>query len=365
MKKNLRIEFIPPDDAIISQSKTHCILNLSGLPLLPGTFLDCSLAFAHQGATPIVVRLSGSWKAERRVPIELSFPHRGAWDIQGIDCALGDQSGCILLQWRIPMQSSMIVAPRIPRNSTLPLISSTQRPGDLSPDTVNRLGDPFDIKPYHPSDGVKKIVWKAFAKSGELLARHPEPSMTPEGFVAICVLARPEDDDLCGKALSYIASLKELTLDLLVGCQGHAGRTLGHDFETSKNLLIDSTWDAARTSTNALVHDLEALIEGCSASASQITLRKMVVFCSGARLANAREAETVVQLAAWLDTHDIEPVFFLTQPPTLPNQNASTLTSRAQALLVATDSSVHGSFSIASYQEFLSTCLSKQWEVFV
>jgi hypothetical protein len=248
----------------------------------------------------------------------------------------------------------------------LPLVSSTQRPGDLVPDAVHRHGDPFDIKPYHPSDGIKKIVWKAFAKSGELLSRHPEPSMTPEGFVAIFVLARPEDDELCGMALAYTTALKELHLDLLLGCQGGSGRPLGDDVESSKALLVDSVWDAANASSESIAVDLQTLVDGCAASGSQVALRKMVVFCAGSRVADPAEAEVVTQLATWLDNHGIEPVFFMTQPQSLITRAAtSSFALKAKALLVTPNASSSSTSSAANYQRFLSTCLSRQWEVFV
>jgi hypothetical protein len=213
---------------------------------------------------------------------------------------------------------------------------------------------------------MKKIVWKAFAKSGELLARHPEPSMTPEGFVAICILARPEDDELCGKAISYIAALKELTLDLLVTCEGHKGRPLGHDIETSKTLLIDSVWDAAQSDNTSLETDFQALIDACSTSNSQVQLRKMVVFCAGSRLTDPAEASNVTRLAIWLDTHSIEPVFFLTQPQNLANHpSSSRLATKAQAIFLEPASTIPPAHSASNYQNFLSTCLSKQWEVFL
>jgi len=372
VKKRLSVELFPPDDVVIATKQAQCVLRLPEFSLLPGTFLDCGIAFSHPGETASpkarasTVRLYGSTKTERRVAVHITFPHRGNWEIEGIDCTLGDSSGCVKLQWRIPMQSSIIVEPPIQPNTTLPLVSSTQRPGDLAPDTMHRLGDPFDIKPYHPSDGIKKIVWKAFAKSGELLARHPEPSMTPEGFVAICVLARPEDDELCGKALSYITALKEFTLDILVGCQGHNGRPLGYDAETGKTLLIDSVWDAAKAGRGTLQTDLQVLIDTCASGSSQMQLRKVVVFCAGSRLADSAESRRIVELATWLDSQSIEPVFFLTQPQSLtPHPAQSRLSQKAQAIFIERPSDTPQSYSASHYQGFLSTCLSKQWEVFL
>jgi hypothetical protein len=365
VKKTLSVGIAPPEGEVHPGRDVLCILRVSPVTLLPGVFLECSVEFAHPGSTPSIVRLFGSSSEQRRVPITLSFPHRGNWDVKAIQCCLGDTTGFVRLRWAVPMQSSIIVTPEIPINTDLPLISSTQRPDDSNPDTVHRYGDPFDIKPYHPADGIKKIVWKAFAKSGELLSRHPEPAMTPEGFVAVCVLARPLDDDLCGRALAYVAALKELKLDILVGCEGHGDREPGRDAHSSKTLLVDSVWDAAQSNHASLVTDIQAIIDESSQGSAHTNLRSLVLFCSGSRLTDKAESAAMIHLAQWLSAQAIEPVFFLTEPQMSHNGPVSPLRKRAQALLIEPHQPHARGASLEQYQQFLSTCLAQQWRVFV
>ena len=365
IKRRLSVDLIPPDQEIYPGRDVLCVLRVSPLTLLPGTFLECRLEFAHPRVTPSAVRLFGSFSEPRPAPLSLTFPHRGNWHVAAIRCFLGDSTGFVRLTWTIPMQSSIIVAPPIAPNTNLPLISSTQRPDDHVPDTVHRYGDPFDIKPYHPTDGIKKIVWKAFAKSGELLSRHPEPAMTPEGFVAVCVLAKPDDDELCGKAISYITALKELTLEVLVGCEGHSDRELAKDPSATQTLLIDSVWDSVQSTRDSLKADLQAIIDESSESTSRVALRSMVLFCSGSRLADNAQVESVAQLAQWLSNQGIEPVFFLTEPTSVNAVSSPPLPQRARALLIEPNAPSSIPCSPEQYQRFLSTCLAQQWRVFV
>lgn len=365
IKKKLRADLTPPSDETLAAQVVKCVITIPALKLLPGTFLECTLIFSQIGARHERVRLHGSWNKPRTLAIEATFPHRGAWDIAGIQCAIADITGFTRVSWTIPHQTSVIVAPPIPLNTELPLVSSTQRSGDLAPDTVHRYGDPFDIKPYHPSDGIKKIVWKAFAKSGELLSRHPEPSMTPEGFVAICILARAYEDEVCGKALAYIQALKELTLEVLVGCEGHSGRALANDTSSSKTLLIDSAWDSLHSTPSSILSDVQSVVDACARSDAQVTLRKMVIFCAGSRFATSRDVEQIVSVGTWLERRGVQPVFFLTAPKQLRNSELSALRSKIESLVIQPELNEQQSQSAQQYQSFLSTCLSRQWEIVV
>ncbi len=365
VKKRLRVDLAPPNDEVLAGEAEKCIVIIPALKLLPGTFLECSLIFTQAGATQERLRLHGSWNRERRLAVATTFPHRGAWDISGIRCTLADITGFTSVSWSIPHQTSVVVAPAIPLNTELPLVSSTQRSGDLAPDTIHRYGDPFDIKPYHPSDGIKKIVWKAFAKSGELLSRHPEPSMTPEGFVAICILARAQEDNLCGKALAYIQALKELSLEVLVGCEGHNGRPLASDASSSKTLVIDSAWDSLASTSSSLLSDVQSVVDACARSEAQVTLRKMVLFCAGSRFATAADVDRIVSLGTWLTGRGVEPVFFLTAPERLLNLSPSGVATKIRSLVVQPEPHEQQALSAEHYQNFLSTCLSHQWEIVV
>ncbi len=365
VQRRLGVELYPPDEPIISGKTARSVVKFSPLRLIPGMILECRLACLYEGISIPTITMFKGTPPDHRVAIDISAPHRGNWDIHGVRCVVGDLTGFIRVSWTIPLESSLIVYPPTQPDGRLPLVSSTQRAGDLVTDAVHRLGDPFDIKPYHPSDGIKKIIWKAFAKRGELLSRHAEASMTPEGFVALFVLAQPEDDNVCGKALSYVSALQELKLDLLLGCEGQANRSPGHDVDTCQELLIDSTWDAMHSSSTSLSTDLQSLFDACTQTGVAVTLRTIVIFCSGTRMAGPVGVELMRAVSQWLEERQIQPVFFITEPAIPSNARQPYWASKASHLIFEPTASNNDQASAEGYQRFLSTCLLKQWEVFI
>jgi hypothetical protein len=359
------IQFYPPDNKLTSGEAATCAISTQhNIKLIPGLSLELKPLCSQSGIVLPTLKISKGLQAKAPLAFEISTPHRGNWEIHGLRCSVGDLTGLFKLNWQIPLETSIVAVPPPLTGSLLPLISSTQRAGDALNDTVHRLGDPFDIKPYHPSDGIKKIIWKAFAKSGQLLSRHPEPSMTPEGFVAIFVLARPEDDQICAKALNYIESLKELNLDLALCCEGQKGRAVGHDYESSRDLLVDSTWDATSSDERSIQADLQLLFDTCSAQGVALNLRKIGVFCSGSRLANPDDSSLIKAVISWFDERQIEPVFFLTDPKINIGEKAS-LREKVSSIFVESSRAPERASSRKLYESFLSTCVGKQWEVFV
>lgn len=354
-----------PSEPAISGAETRIIFTVRPLRTPPGTWLEISLQFAHGKPPARALRISGASSRERKLHLDLTFPHRGAWDITAIQCSLRDITGLTRYSWQIPYSDVINVYPPTVSDTSLPLLSSTQRPGDTATDTLNRQGDPFDLKPYHPSDGIKKIVWKAFAKSGELLSRHPEASMTPEGFVTIITLARSEDDDICSKVIAYTRALEELKLDLLISCEGLHGRQLVRSSQGCEELLIDSVWDAAQSTRETLEQDVHALLDWCAQSAGHIAVRKMLLFVSGARIANPIEAARITELATWLSSRGVEPVFCVSRP-TLRQESARPGQLHKVASLLITQPDTQSALpSATDYRAFLTACLSRDWEVFV
>lgn len=365
VQRHLTLELYPPDEPIIPNVSARAVLKFSPIRLLPGILLEYRLASVHRGISiPTITLLKGT-PTDRRVVIDITAPHRGNWDIHGVRCSVGDLTGFLRVSWSIPLDSSLIVYPPKESDTLLPLVSSTHRAGDLVTDAVHRLGDPFEIKPYHPADGIKKIVWKVFAKRGELLSRHAEASMTPEGFVALFVLAQPMDDDVCGKALAYVTALTELRLELLLSCEGCNGRTPGCDVETSQELLIDSAWDAKNSSSVSLENDLQSLFDACTRTGVGVTLRSIVVFCSGTRMAEPDGADLMSTISEWMEQRQIQPVFFITQPQLASDTNQNAWTRKTKDILFESTRSNSSQASADRYQRFLAVCLSKQWEVFV
>lgn len=232
-------------------------------------------------------------------------------------------------------------------------------------DIFNRQGDPFDIKQYHPADGIKKIVWKAFAKRGELLSRHPEASMTPEGFVVLFTIAAKEGDRACAHAEAYAESLSKLNLEIIASCEGAKARPPARSVEELHDLLIDSVWDAAPNSGEALQSDVAGLLDYCKSLTPGITVSKLLLFTSAERIANPAHAKSVHDVATWLTTQGITPAFCLTPPSASPTLPAKSTTRIISSLIASPEVSEKSALETRSYTSFLTSCLQRNWEVYV
>lgn len=335
---------------------------LSGLTLssMPGLLHEFSLIFEQQGAENTTIRLLTKTD-HTKIPLTITLPHRGNWRINGIRCSIRDVTGFCAITWTVPIEKTCCVTPKQQLLPAYPIVSSSQRAGDSAPDIRRRVGDPYDLKQYHPSDGVKKIVWKVFAKTGELISRHPEPCMTPEGFVGLYVAARQEDDGICAIALEYIKSLEKLGIDFCVACDGLCDLPIALDVSSSRDLLIDTVWNCSRQ-TNSKA-DLQRLLDACSEYTTTGTIETLVLFISGDRLEDSDEAAAMNAIGSWLEQKGIRPVFLLTEPSTTPFADSSKPVILEQLhLITKQESPLHAT---GEYQRFLNTCLSKGWEVHV
>lgn len=365
LKRYLAASIGAPEQPGVSGESVRVFISLRGAKILPLFSLDMRLMFEQPGASPALVRVSGFSESDRRAHVDLTFPHRGEWDIRGIECTLRDVTGLTRFSWTIPQQTAVTIAPVPTYDSNLPVLSSTQRPGEMMVDIFNRQGEPFDIKSYHPSDGVKKIVWKAFAKRGELLSRHPEASMTPEGFVVILTIAGKEGDKACAQVVAYSESLARLNLEIIASCEGANGRAPARSPEALRELLIDSVWDALPEQIGHLQRDAAALLDYCGQLTPSLRVSKLLLFVAAERLAIEGQAKQIEDLATWLSAQGISPVFCLSQPSGSIQLRSSPKFDTLAHLLVAPERNSNGESAARSYQSFLASCLHRQWEVHV
>lgn len=188
----------------------------------------------------------------------LQFPHRGQWRIEQIEFTLTDRFGLTKKRWSISEYSLaqgggvlLAVDPANPprESANFPIIASRDREGDTLNQSNTRLGEPFDLKRYNPSDGLKKVVWKVFARSGELISRHPESAMTPEGECYIFVVAGPNaaGDQVVRHALDYCNALEEAGVDLRLGCAGSLNEDTATCSSQALAILRRSAWIAAES----------------------------------------------------------------------------------------------------------------------
>jgi hypothetical protein len=350
-----------PEKPATSREKVRIVIHTNEIRVFPLLSLTITIDFEKPGLAPSIIRIDGRGKSARHLFVDVTFPHRGMWRASHVECTVSDITGLFRYRWNSPLDVSILVTPPSANDSHLPILSSSQRPGDLVVDTLNRQGDPFDIKPYHPTDGVKRIIWKAFAKRGELLSRHPEASMTPEGYVVIYTLARPSDDELCSRALAYIRMLCDLNLDIVMGCEGQNSRSTALSAESAESLLVDSVWDAA-TSPDLKI-DAGRLLEFCSARAGNTRLEKIIIFCAAERFSDGEEESRIRSLASWFADQSLSPVFCFLPYPNGGAPVKRSLVSKAKSWFLLPSEVPAPLAPTTGYHSFVTMCMQRQWEV--
>ncbi|MCC6953350.1 MAG: DUF58 domain-containing protein [Deltaproteobacteria bacterium] len=231
--------------------------------------LEITREFEHPGAKSPAHVLRGGVREDGKTWHLLDFivfPHRGAWSLVGIRCTISDALGLSSVTWTHPISESYeIAAPRLSIRA-LPIIASSSRAGDEMPLTRERTGDPFDIKAYDPSDGVTRILWKTYARSGELVVRRPEPAVIPEGEIAVFLVAGREDDHVVGAFFGYLDQLRDQNISVLFGTDGlweviagdGSDRLLSEDSEI-RSAAIRTAWSRSAGTANDFHRYLSAL----------------------------------------------------------------------------------------------------------
>ncbi len=199
-----------------------CGMNLKNSSISPFFEISIKRIFEHRGASTFthIVREREPSPQKRTLIDSIIFPHRGNWRVTHIHCTVGDTLGFIRLAWDVPIDISLNVSPQIITIKPLPIIASSSRSGDLINLSDNRAGDLYDLKPYDPSDGVSRILWKTYAKSGQLVVRKPEPAILPEGELVLYLVANKNEDYVAGALRSYLDYLIDNNIVVWFGTDG-------------------------------------------------------------------------------------------------------------------------------------------------
>ncbi|MCB0329093.1 MAG: DUF58 domain-containing protein [Bdellovibrionales bacterium] len=219
-------------------------------------------------------------------------PHRGHWDVTGLRVTLRDTFGISQFRWVVRSENLPHISayPKETFTRSLPIFTAETTSGIEQTELQRSEGDPYDVKRYHPSDGIRRILWKVYAKSGELLSRHPEPSMTPEGVVVMYVLAGKSDDRLASLALSHVRDLEAQQYEFFCSCDGAAPSHLAEANSSAatteretEELLLSTVWQADYTKNAGrlkVITGLSELFENVRMS----TLTRITFFVSVERL---------------------------------------------------------------------------------
>jgi hypothetical protein len=229
LSSSLEVEAIFDTSNALSKTKISSGLKLKNSSIPPYFHLSIKRKFKTNGdltSTPISPThiIKGKEIGEKRLLTDqVVFPHRGIWILAEIELSLGDSLGFTKLTWNKSTSSQIEISAKTTRIKHLPIIASSSQSGDQLHNIQERTGDLFDIKAYDPSDGTKRILWKTFAKSGQLITRRPEPAIVPEGEVAIFLISSRPEDFVAGACQGYIKQLEEENVITLFATDGLFG----------------------------------------------------------------------------------------------------------------------------------------------
>lgn len=287
LAKGLKIEPHFDSDSLFSRSAVRAGLTVRSASLPPFFSLHINRVFQHPGVVSPEHIVSGR-EAVRRLVDTIQFPHRGFWALENLSLSLRDALGFTEISWDIPSNAGVEVSARNIQIRSLPIVAASSRSGDTLDQAKERAGDLFDIKQYDPSDGVKRILWKVYAKTGAVVVRRPEPAVIPEGEVAIFLVARRTDDHVAGAAQSYIQELENNSINILFGTDGagayrtsyhsshHEASAVGDVVATSPEHILAMINRCVWSAHAGSGHDLEQFL-GALQSMNRI-IRRVVVF---------------------------------------------------------------------------------------
>lgn len=346
------------------------VLRLGTIAVPPFFALRVRTFFEKEDPGIPVHTILGSASSERTIAQELRLPHRGDWKISHLLLSFGDRFGLASFTWRLDgdaVKRAFHVRPPLQLESGLPILSSAHRSGEMITEMTERRGDPFDLKAYHPSDGVKKIVWKIYARTGELVSRHPEASITPEGQVVVFVSADKSEDDVCSSALAYVSTLEALDLEIFVSCEGARDSQVARTSEETERLLIGTVWETPCTAA-ATRRTVEELVECFRDTMRESQLERVIVFCGERRISDEASLHRLIEIGAALEQRNASPVFFLTKnaPAGTGTRQSSSQGWRAalRSLFVGPDErEPSGDARLAG--RFMSICAERQWQIII
>jgi hypothetical protein len=311
LKKRLTLTFQGPafGETIVAQHAAKYAITAYNCSLLPLYSLKIKLNFDQERVESSKVLVHGLKGDRLIIEPTITFPHRGFWTAQTIQCTVEDVFGLTSLTWKhhLSEPARVEVEPAKLNNTPFyPLISTNFSSGDTLASETKRDGDPLDLKSYHPSDGLKRIVWKVYARTGQLISRYPERSMTPEGKLCVFVAADRHDDTVCTAALAYAEQIESVQSELLARCLGCTHDNVATSRESLKNILIDSVWDA---NFDEILGDIAQLL---SLTSSDKTVRThLIIFLSRRLLVEESYYRALIKTAEYLEETGITPVFFI------------------------------------------------------
>ena len=218
---NLEVEIDPQTyslTAISHQKKflSYDLRNLKVFPFVQLTFSPVYSSKQHLKAAPVQIRTQQVTKLKLITP--LVFGHRGNWEIIKVQVKVRDLLGLFSFTKNFPVRKTITVEPKPEKYRERKLIVSTYSSGEQLNLPAEPQGDYYDLKRYNPADGINKLVWKIYARTGELVSRKQEQAAEPNGQILVYALARQLGDSVASESLNYLLQLKNYQADFKFSC---------------------------------------------------------------------------------------------------------------------------------------------------
>ena len=230
---------------------------IDGMPLL------LRVGETHIVDAPIVVpwwaplvQIGWSWTSDF-MDVELVghkerlTPNRRGISTQVDRCvSVGDAFGICSIQF-IARQSCAVkvvpetIGPTLPR-----ILQGVQGGGDQAHPFGLATGDRIDIRNYAQGDPVRFILWKVYARTGQLVVRTPEKAFEPIQRLLAYLIVHPSDGSAAALSTSVIQS-NQLGENWALGVDGYQGACTE----------ISAAVEAITASGNSTVEDGEGLEE--------------------------------------------------------------------------------------------------------
>lgn len=275
VRKSLTLSLRPEQNRELHAAENiRIFFKISKLYLLPLFELNIKTVFRDSTEIFQPIFINRNLAADTEEILNWKFPHRGIWQVEKFVVTFRDRLGFFELKRNFSNScgATIDILPARQRLNSLPLIVSAYAPGDSLPIPDKPQGDYYELKKHQPADGSKKIVWKIFARTGELITRHPEETVSPEGKTVIFLLADKQGDDAAFAALEYAKKLEQEKIEILASCSGNQSGLPASNANQFSQQILESVW---RANSNPLIN-LKQLTEEAQ---RKFQLENLVIFC--------------------------------------------------------------------------------------
>ncbi len=140
---------------------------------------------------------------------ELDLHHRGLHEVEEVQVVLTDMMKLICIPVTLHSQNRLLTIPKKLKEENFEIFPNATEEQDVRIAIPKRVqGEYLSYKDFESGDDIRRIVWKIYARSGELVVRMPETRDPYASHVYICTGFYNElitdFDDLAGRELLNI-----------------------------------------------------------------------------------------------------------------------------------------------------------------